>query len=74
LQRHGRAGEDADAMTIQTLLAGLLTGLLLLGFGAAVGNNRDAQAGGMAPLSLLLKLAGLALLSWTLYRYVRGAV
>lgn len=61
-------------MTTQTLLAGLLTGLLLLGFGAAVGNNRDAQAGGMAPLSLLLKLAGLALLSWTLYRYVRGAV
>ena len=41
-------------MTIQTLLAGLLTGLLLLGFGAAVGNNRDAQAGAVSYTHLTL--------------------
>ncbi len=60
-------------MTIQMLVAGLLAGLCLLGFGAAVGNSRGAQEGGMQPLSLLLKLGGLALLTWTLYRHLRGS-
>ncbi|MBL8602749.1 MAG: hypothetical protein JNK72_12575 [Myxococcales bacterium] len=61
-----------NAITLPQLAAGLFAGLALLGFGAAIGNNRDAREGGMEPVSLLIKAAGLGLLTYTLYRFVKG--
>lgn len=59
-------------MTIQLLWIGLVVGLALLGFGTMVGNNRSAREGGMEPLSLLLKAAGIGVLTYTLYRHLKG--
>lgn len=58
--------------TIRQLLGLLVAGLALLGFGTLLGNKREAQEQGMLPFALLLKAAGIGLLSWALYRHVRG--
>lgn len=61
-----------SAMTIQTLAAGLFAGLSLLGLGAAIGNQRANREAGLDPLALLLKGAGLATLTFTLYHFIKS--
>lgn len=60
-----------SAMPIQTLAAGLFAGLALLGLGTAIGNQRANREAGLDPLALLLKGAGLAILTFTLYRFIK---
>jgi hypothetical protein len=59
------------AMPIQTLAAGLFAGLSLLGLGTVIGNQRANREAGLDPLSLLLKGAGLCVLTFTLYRFIK---
>lgn len=59
-------------MTVQMLGAGLFAGLALLGLGTAIGNQRSTQDAGLSPFAMLLKAAGLAVLTLTLYRYGRS--
>lgn len=59
-------------MTVQMLGAGLFAGLALLGLGTAIGNQRSTQEAGLSPFAMLLKAAGLAVLTLTLYRYGRS--
>ncbi len=58
-------------MRVQQLLAALVAGLSLLGFGQLIGNKRSARESGMEPVALFLKAAGLLVLTYTLYRYGR---
>lgn len=59
-------------LTVRQLLGLLVAGLSLLGFGTLIGNKRSAREQGMLPIAIGLKIAGVALLSWALYRHVRG--
>jgi hypothetical protein len=59
-------------LTARQLLGLLLAGLSLLGFGTLLGNQRRAQEQGMLPIALALKIVGVALLTWTLWRHVKG--
>jgi hypothetical protein len=56
-------------VTTNTLLGALLTGLALLGAGTFLGNRREVREGGLGFVALLLQGAGLALLTYTLYRH-----
>jgi hypothetical protein len=57
-------------MTLRFLFGMLVVGLSFLGLGTFLGNRNDVRDAGLSPVSLLLKGAGLAILSFTLYRYV----
>lgn len=61
-----------SAMTIQMLAAGLFAGLSLLGLGAVMDDQRANREAGLSPLALLLKGAGLATLTVTLYHFIRS--
>lgn len=58
--------------TVRQLLGVFLAGLALLGFGVHLGQQRAANERGMYPIAMALKGAGLALLSWALWRHVRA--
>ncbi len=58
-------------MTVQMLAAGLFAGLALLGLGTAIGNQRSTHDAGLSPFAMLIKAAGLATLTLTLYHYGR---
>ncbi len=51
------------------MLAG---GFVLLALGGGVAGNRDARRSGFEPFALALKGAGLALLTYAIYRLVKG--
>ncbi len=59
-------------METRTFLAMLAAGFALLALGGGVGQSRDAARSGLGPLGLALKGAGLALLTYALYRLVKG--
>ncbi|MBK8693917.1 MAG: hypothetical protein IPN17_16920 [Deltaproteobacteria bacterium] len=61
-----------SAMTIQMLAAGLFAGMALLGLGTSIGNQRANREAGLHPLALLLKGAGLATLSLTVYHFIKS--
>lgn len=61
-----------SAMTIQMLAAGLFAGMALLGLGTSIGNQRANREAGLHPLALLLKGAGLATLTVTVYHFIRS--
>lgn len=61
-----------SAMPIQALAAGLFLGLALLGLGASIGNQRANREAGLDPVALLLKGGGLAVLTFTLYHFIRS--
>lgn len=58
--------------TVRQLLGVFVAGLSLLFFGMHLGNQRAANERGMYPIAMALKGAGLALLSWALWRHVRA--
>lgn len=61
-----------SAMTLQALAAGLFAGLALLGLGTTIGNQRSTREAGLNPLALVLKGAGLATLTFTLYHFIKS--
>lgn len=57
-------------LTLNYLAGMLFLGLALLGFGTALGNQRSVGDAGLAVVPLVFKGAGLAVLSYALYRFV----
>lgn len=62
----------SPAMETRPFLALLAVGMTLLALGGAVGGSRDAKRSGMGPLGLALRGAGLAVLTYAIYRLVKG--
>jgi hypothetical protein len=58
--------------TVRQLLGILVAGLSLLGFGTLLGNQRRVNEQGLFPVALALKAAGVALLTYGLWRHVRA--
>lgn len=59
-------------MDTRPFLALLAAGFVLLALGRAFGGDRGSREAGLSPLGLGLKGAGLALMSYALYRMVKG--
>jgi len=63
---------DARAVDTRSFLALLAGGFVLLALGGGVAGNRDARRSGFEPFALALKGAGLALLTYAIYRLVKA--
>jgi hypothetical protein len=61
-----------SAMTIQMLAAGLFAAWRCWALGTSIGNQRANREAGLHPLALLLKGAGLATLSLTVYHFIKS--
>jgi hypothetical protein len=63
---------SSPSMETRSFLAMLAGGMALLALGGAIGGNRDAMRSSVGPLGMLFKGAGLALLTYAIYRLVKG--
>ncbi len=59
-------------METRSFLALLAGGMVLLALGGSIGGNRDATRSGLGPVGLFFKGAGLAVLTYAIYRLVKG--
>lgn len=59
-------------VTVNFLAGMLFCGLALLGFGTVMGNQKSFGDAGLAVVPLLFKGAGLAVLSYAMYRFVQS--